>query len=70
VSPDFRTAARVAACFAFRQIEAATEAEREAVLVALVETLPEGEAKIAQDALFNLREARRLQMELRAVLIP
>lgn len=61
-------ALRVAACFAFRHIHEASEHAREQVLVALVEVLPAAEASRAQDALFALREAHRLQLELQGVL--
>lgn len=64
---DIATARRTAACIAFRHINDVSEREREHVLVALMDVLPEREGKLAQDALFALRESRRLQLELHAL---
>lgn len=59
---------RAVACIAFRHIDEACTDEREQILIALIEALPETEAKLAQDALFHLREANKAQMQLALVL--
>lgn len=59
-----KAALRTAACLAFRHIGEVSESEREAVLMALVEVLPEREGELAERMLFHLREERRLQLEL------
>lgn len=61
-------AQRTVACIAFRHIDETNESQREQVLLALIESLPEGEAKLAQDALYHFREHRRLQMQLAEIL--
>lgn len=62
-----QAALRFAACLAFRHIDEVDESRREEVLVALVEVLPEPEARIAEQALFHLRESRRAQLELHGI---
>jgi hypothetical protein len=57
------------ACLALRHIDEVNLAQREQVLIALVEVLPEREALLANDALQSLRESNRLQMELTGMLL-
>ena len=64
-----KAALRTVACIALRHIEEIDAAQREQVLIALVEVLPEREATLANDALVALRESRRLQMELTGMLL-
>jgi hypothetical protein len=59
-----QSALRTAACLAFRHIHEVGASEREQVLIALIEVLPEAEAALAEQVLFHAREERRLQMEL------
>jgi len=63
-------ALRTVAGIAFRYIDELNVAEREHVLIALVEVLPEQEATSAEAALFALRVARRCQLELAGILKP
>lgn len=58
---------RTAACIAFRHIDEVSEGEREHVLIALVDILPETEAKLAEQMLYHMREERRLQHELELI---
>jgi hypothetical protein len=64
-----QAALRTVACLALRHIDDVNPAQREQVLIALVEVLPEREAAVANDALQALRNARRLQMELNDLLL-
>lgn len=64
-----QAALRTVACLALRHIDDVNPAQREQVLIALVELLPEREAALANDALVALREARRLQMELTGMVL-
>ena len=57
-----------AACIAFRHIDEVSEGEREQVLMALVELLPDAEAEIADRTLFHFREQRKAQLELAGIL--
>jgi hypothetical protein len=66
--PENPQAVRTLARIAFSQIGSVSESEREQVLIALVELLPEGEAIHAEQALYHLREQRKAQLTLRAVL--
>lgn len=63
-----RDALRTAACLAFRHIDEVGEGEREKVLIALIEVLPEAEAQVAEQVLFHAREERKLQMRLALIL--
>ena len=67
-SPLTEAALRTAACVAFRHIDEINEHEREAVLVALVEVLPEPDAELAQSALFHFRKQRDFQLQLAGIL--
>lgn len=62
------TALRTAARIAFRHIAEVGETEREQVLVALIEVLPEADAAIAEQMLFHFREQRRFQLKLALIL--
>jgi vesicle coat complex subunit len=64
-----KAALRTAAVIALRHIDEVNVAQREQVLVALVEVLPEAEAAVANEALIALRECRRLQMQLTGLLL-
>lgn len=64
MSEQAQIALCVAVTVALRQLDSLCERDREQVLLAAVEVMPEAKARAAQDALFALREARRLQMEL------
>lgn len=65
MTPEANNAAhRIAACIAFRHIAEVSEHEREQVLIALIDLLPEREAELAERMLFHFREQRRIQMEL------
>lgn len=68
MSETTQSALRVVACIAFRHIAELPEYQREQVLVALVEVLPETEAVHAQEALYHLREQRKCQLTLKAIL--
>lgn len=59
---------RIMARLAFGQLDTVTEPEREQVLLALQELLPDGEAELAEQALYHLREQRRAQLTLRGLL--
>jgi hypothetical protein len=59
-----RAALRTAACLAFKHIDEVGASEREGVLVALVEVLPDAEARLAEQMLFHFREERKFQLEL------
>lgn len=63
---DLRTALSVA----FRHIDdvSTTDGEREAVLAAIASHMASAEAELAAQQLFHLREQRRLQLTLRAIL--
>ncbi len=67
-SDDLAAAQRTAAVIAFRHVGEVTEREREHVLIALIDALPEAEAELAERMLFHLREERRLQLELALIL--
>ena len=67
-APISHATQQAVACLAFRHIDEARTDEREHILIALIETLPEAEAKLAQDALFHLRAANKAQMQLALVL--
>jgi len=64
-----KAALRTVACIALRNIDEVNVAQREQVLIALVEVLPEAEASIANEALVALRESRRLQMQLAGLVL-
>jgi hypothetical protein len=53
---------------AHRQFDALNDAEREQVLIALVETGADCEAGAANDALYYSREARKAQLKLKGIL--
>lgn len=61
-------ALRAAACIAFRYCDQLPESEREQVLVALIEVLPDREAELAQTVLFHLQHQRKHQLELKAII--
>jgi hypothetical protein len=61
---DLQAAQRTAATIAFRHIDEVSVSEREHVLIALIDALPEAEAAVAEQMLFHMREERRLQLEL------
>ena len=66
MSAELHTALRVA----FRHIDAAdtTRTERESVLSAMVSCLPDREAELAAQSLHHLREGRKAQMTLKAII--
>ncbi len=64
-----KAALRTVATIALRHIDDVNLAQREQVLIALVEVLPEREAAVANEALVALRESRRLQMELTGMVL-
>lgn len=66
--PDTRDCLLTAVRIAYRQFDQLTEAEQSAVLVSLMHVGGEQEADLANKTLFHLREQRRLQLTLRAVL--
>lgn len=59
-----RAAHQRAAILAFHHIKEVSEHDREQVLIALIDSLPEPEAEKAERALFYLREDRKAQFEL------
>lgn len=58
---------RAAVRIAFRHFAELDEANKELVLVALIETSHDIEGRAAQDALFDMRKARDSQMLLKAI---
>ncbi|MBI2517613.1 MAG: sensor histidine kinase [Opitutae bacterium] len=59
-----------AARIAYRFFDALSDTEREQVLLALVEVLPQPDAEVAQNALYHLQQQRKAGLALRTRLLP
>ncbi len=68
--PENLTSLQVAVSIALRNIDDLNDTEREHVLAAAVEVFAGEVGETATRSLYHLREQRRLQMTLRAVLVP